>query len=167
VQRLNQTEPGQLGRSRAAWLSRSEHRSALHDHDHQLILVIDDLEKGRAVSEAGRVNEPEDGAASSTTRRASCFTSARHESGPQPLGPRYPADPLCGRRVIVIDVDRIPTTMLVSTSDWPLTTRRDFSDVFVRRRCPSISLAAVTRNQISPLRKRRSGPCRLRFGRIM
>jgi hypothetical protein len=53
VQRLRQGEPGQLGK-----LSRRMAEAGVNievqysDHDHQLILVVDDLEKGRAVSEA-------------------------------------------------------------------------------------------------------------------
>ena len=53
VRRLNQTEPGQL-----AEVSRKMAEAGVNievqysDHDHQLILVVDDMEKGRAVSEA-------------------------------------------------------------------------------------------------------------------
>ena len=53
VQRLRQGEPGQLGklarRMAAAGVNIEVQYS---DHDHQLILVVDDLEKGREVSRA-------------------------------------------------------------------------------------------------------------------
>jgi len=53
IQRLRQGWPGQLG-----MLSRRMAEAGVNievqysDHDHQLILVVDDIEKGRAVSEA-------------------------------------------------------------------------------------------------------------------
>lgn len=53
VQRLDQGVPGQLGE-----LSRRMAEAGVNievqysDHDHRLILVVDDIEKGRAVSEA-------------------------------------------------------------------------------------------------------------------
>ncbi|MEO8033276.1 MAG: amino acid-binding ACT domain-containing protein [Acidobacteriota bacterium] len=53
VQKLSQTEPGQLGklarRMAAAGVNIEVQYS---DHDHQLILVVDDMVRGRAVSEA-------------------------------------------------------------------------------------------------------------------
>ena len=53
VQRLNQAEPGQLGKITRLMAEAGVNIEALYsDHDHQLILVVDDLEKGRAVSEA-------------------------------------------------------------------------------------------------------------------
>ena len=53
VQRLNQTEPGQLGKISRRMAAAGVNIEVLYsDHDHQLILVIDDIEKGRAVSEA-------------------------------------------------------------------------------------------------------------------
>ncbi len=52
VQRLNQTEPGQLGKISRRMADAGVNIEVLYsDHDHQLILVVDDLEKGRAVSE--------------------------------------------------------------------------------------------------------------------
>lgn len=53
VQRLNQSIPGQLGK-----LSRRMAEAGVNievqysDHDHQLILVVDDIDAARAVSEA-------------------------------------------------------------------------------------------------------------------
>ena len=53
VQRLNQEEPGQLGKiSRLMAEAGVNIEVQYSDHDHQLILVVDDLAKGRAVSEA-------------------------------------------------------------------------------------------------------------------
>lgn len=53
VQRLNQEEPGQLGKiSRLMADAGVNIEVQYSDHDHQLILVVDDLAKGRAVSEA-------------------------------------------------------------------------------------------------------------------
>ncbi len=53
VQRLRQGEPGQLGKiSRRMAEAGANIEVQYSDHDHQLILVVDDLEKGRAVSEA-------------------------------------------------------------------------------------------------------------------
>ncbi|MGH7681539.1 MAG: amino acid-binding ACT domain-containing protein [Candidatus Eiseniibacteriota bacterium] len=53
VQRLRQGEPGQLGRiSRRMAEAGVNIEVQYSDHDHQLILVVDDIEKGRAVSEA-------------------------------------------------------------------------------------------------------------------
>jgi hypothetical protein len=52
VQRLNQTQPGQLGKVTRRMAEAGVNIEVLYsDHDHQLILVVDDLEKGRAVSE--------------------------------------------------------------------------------------------------------------------
>lgn len=51
--RLNQTEPGQLGRISRRMAEAGVNIEVLYsDHDHQLILVVDDIAKGRAVSEA-------------------------------------------------------------------------------------------------------------------
>lgn len=51
--RLNQTEPGQLGKISRRMAEAGVNIEALYsDHDHQLILVVDDIAKGRAVSEA-------------------------------------------------------------------------------------------------------------------
>jgi len=53
IQKLNQDEPGQLGK-----LSRRMEQAGVNievlysDHNHNLILVVDNMEKGRAVSEA-------------------------------------------------------------------------------------------------------------------
>ena len=53
VQRLHQTRPGQLGKITRRMAEAGVNIEVLYsDHDHQLILVVDDLEKGRAVSEA-------------------------------------------------------------------------------------------------------------------
>jgi hypothetical protein len=52
VQRLNQQEPGQLGKLARAMAAAGVNIEVLYsDHDHRLILVVDDLTKGRAVSE--------------------------------------------------------------------------------------------------------------------
>ena len=53
VQRLNQDQPGQLGKLTRRMAEAGVNIEVLYsDHDHQLILVVDDIEKGRAVSEA-------------------------------------------------------------------------------------------------------------------
>jgi hypothetical protein len=53
VQRLNQDEPGQLGKIARRMADAGVNiRVQYSDHDHQLILVVDDPERGRAVSEA-------------------------------------------------------------------------------------------------------------------
>lgn len=53
VQRLNQAEPGQLGKISRMMAKAGVNIEVLYsDHEHQLILVVDDLAKGRAVSEA-------------------------------------------------------------------------------------------------------------------
>ena len=53
VQRLNQAEPGQLGKLTRRMAEAGVNIEVLYsDHEHQLILVVDDLVKGRAVSEA-------------------------------------------------------------------------------------------------------------------
>jgi hypothetical protein len=53
VQRLNQSEPGQLGKISRQMAEAGVNIEILYsDHDHQLILVVDDIAKGRAVSEA-------------------------------------------------------------------------------------------------------------------
>jgi hypothetical protein len=53
VQRLNQTQPGQLGKITRRMAEAGVNIEVLYsDHDHRLILVVDDLEKGRVVSEA-------------------------------------------------------------------------------------------------------------------
>ena len=53
VQRLNQALPGQLGKITRRMAEAGVNIEVLYsDHDHQLILVVDDIEKGRAVSEA-------------------------------------------------------------------------------------------------------------------
>ncbi|HEV7747606.1 MAG TPA: hypothetical protein VGO56_21585 [Pyrinomonadaceae bacterium] len=55
IQRLNQTEPGQLGKITRRMAEAGVNIEVLYsDHDHQLILVVDDVEKGRAVSAAWR-----------------------------------------------------------------------------------------------------------------
>src|ERR1700728_639278 len=53
IQRLNQTEPGQLGKISRSMAEAAVNIEALYsDHNHQLILVVDDIAKGREVSEA-------------------------------------------------------------------------------------------------------------------
>lgn len=53
VQRLNQAEPGQLGKITRRMAEAGVNIEVLYsDHDHQLILVVDDIAEGRAVSEA-------------------------------------------------------------------------------------------------------------------
>jgi hypothetical protein len=53
MQRLNQTEPGQLGKISRRMAEAGVNIEVLYsDHEHQLILVVDDMAKGRAVSEA-------------------------------------------------------------------------------------------------------------------
>ncbi|HZI93198.1 MAG TPA: amino acid-binding ACT domain-containing protein [Patescibacteria group bacterium] len=53
VQRLNQAEPGQLGKIARRMAEAGVNIETIYsDHDHQLILVVDDPVKGRAVSEA-------------------------------------------------------------------------------------------------------------------
>ena len=53
VQRLQQAVPGQLGLLTRKMAEAGVNIEVLYsDHDHQLILVVDDLVKGQAVSEA-------------------------------------------------------------------------------------------------------------------
>jgi hypothetical protein len=53
VQRLDQTEPGQLGKISQQMADAGVNIEVLYsDHDHQLILVVDDITRGRAVSDA-------------------------------------------------------------------------------------------------------------------
>jgi hypothetical protein len=53
VQRLDQARPGQLGSITRAMAEAGVNIEVLYsDHDHQLILVVDDLERGRQVSAA-------------------------------------------------------------------------------------------------------------------
>lgn len=53
VLRLNQTEPGQLGKISRRMAEAGVNIEVLYsDHDHQLILVVDDIAKGQKVSEA-------------------------------------------------------------------------------------------------------------------
>jgi hypothetical protein len=53
IQRLNQAEPGQLGKLSRQMAEAGVNIEVLYsDHDQQLILVVDDIERGRAVSEA-------------------------------------------------------------------------------------------------------------------
>ena len=52
VQRLAQAEPGQLGKIARRMAEAGVNILVQYsDHDHQLILVVDDAERGRAVSE--------------------------------------------------------------------------------------------------------------------
>ena len=53
VQRLRQDEPGQLGKLTRRMAEAGVNIEVLYsDHDHRLILVVDDIEKGRLVSAA-------------------------------------------------------------------------------------------------------------------
>ncbi len=53
VQRLKQTEPGQLGKISQRMAHAGINIEALYsDHDHQLILVVNDVTRGRAISDA-------------------------------------------------------------------------------------------------------------------
>lgn len=53
VQRLKQDEPGQLGKISRKMAEAGVNIEVIYsDHNNQLILVVDDLDKGRAVSEA-------------------------------------------------------------------------------------------------------------------
>jgi len=53
VQRLKQDVPGQLGMLTRRMADAGVNIEVLYsDHDHQMILVVDNLERGRAVSEA-------------------------------------------------------------------------------------------------------------------
>ncbi len=53
VQRLKQDVPGQLGLLTQRMADAGVNIEVLYsDHDHQMILVVDNVEKGRAVSEA-------------------------------------------------------------------------------------------------------------------
>jgi hypothetical protein len=53
IQSLNQDEPGQLGKIARRMAEAGVNIEVMYsDHNHQLILVVNDLEKGRAVSEA-------------------------------------------------------------------------------------------------------------------
>jgi hypothetical protein len=53
VQRLRQDEPGQLGRIARRMADAGVNIEVMYsDHDHQLILVVDDVAKARAVSES-------------------------------------------------------------------------------------------------------------------
>lgn len=52
VQKLNQDEPGQLGKLSRLMAEAGVNIEVIYsDHQNQLILVVDDLEKGRVVSE--------------------------------------------------------------------------------------------------------------------
>jgi hypothetical protein len=52
IQRLNQTEPGQLGKLSLRMAEAGVNIEVLYsDHNHNLIMVVDNMEKGRAVSE--------------------------------------------------------------------------------------------------------------------
>ena len=53
VQRLKQDQPGQLGKISRMMADAGVNIEVIYsDHQNQLILIVDDLEKGRAVSEA-------------------------------------------------------------------------------------------------------------------
>jgi hypothetical protein len=53
IQRLNQAQPGQLGKIARRMADAGVNIEVQYsDHDHRLILVVDDIERGRSVSEA-------------------------------------------------------------------------------------------------------------------
>jgi hypothetical protein len=53
VQRLDQAEPGQLGKIARRMAEAGVNIEVMYsDHDHQLILVVDDVGRGRAVCDA-------------------------------------------------------------------------------------------------------------------
>ena len=53
AQRLRQSEPGQLGKIARLMADAGVNIEVMYsDHDGELILVVDDVEKGRAVSQA-------------------------------------------------------------------------------------------------------------------
>jgi len=57
VQRLRQNVPGQLGKIARRMADAGVNIEVMYsDHDNQLILVVDDMEKGRAVSKAWRAD---------------------------------------------------------------------------------------------------------------
>jgi len=57
VQRLNQDQPGQLGKISRLMAEAGVNIEVIYsDHQNQLILVVDDPEKGRAVSEAWKLS---------------------------------------------------------------------------------------------------------------
>lgn len=59
VQHLDQAEPGQLGRISSRMAEVGVNIEVLYsDHAHRLILVVDDIVKGRAVSEAWACEHP-------------------------------------------------------------------------------------------------------------
>lgn len=60
VQRLDQAVPGQLGMLTRRMAEAGVNIEVLYsDHDHRLILVVDDIAKGRAVSDAWRTGRAE------------------------------------------------------------------------------------------------------------
>lgn len=64
VQELNQSEPGQLGRISRRMADAGVNIEVLYsDHEHRLILVVDDLAKGRDVSAAWTRERPSAAAA--------------------------------------------------------------------------------------------------------
>ena len=59
VQRLRQSEPGQLGKITRRMADAGVNIEVLYsDHDHQLILVVDDIAKGRLISAAWVLETP-------------------------------------------------------------------------------------------------------------
>jgi hypothetical protein len=59
VQRLNQDEPGQLGKIARRMADAGVNIETMYsDHENLLILVVDDLAKGRAVSHAWSSRQP-------------------------------------------------------------------------------------------------------------
>lgn len=61
VQRLNQAQPGQLGKITRRMAEAGVNIEVLYsDHDHQLILVVDNIAAGRQVSEAWTREQTQD-----------------------------------------------------------------------------------------------------------
>jgi hypothetical protein len=74
VQRLNQAVPGQLGMLTRRMADAGVNIEVLYsDHEHRLILVVDDVERGRAVAEAW---------AETPARDAARARNPRHRSNP-------------------------------------------------------------------------------------
>lgn len=70
VQRLQQDVPGQLGSIARRMAEAGVNLEVMYsDHDHQLILVVDDYEKGRVVSEAWERERVEREARATEARR--------------------------------------------------------------------------------------------------
>ena len=76
VQRLNQTEPGQLGKISRRMAEAGVNIEVLYsDHDHQLILVVNDIEKGARFLTPGCARKRELQASTFPIHRSSLSTS--------------------------------------------------------------------------------------------